>query len=143
MEKTMATAATPVAGKNNKTKAFSVIFFLEFWERFGYYGLMAILTLFFVQSLHMTDAESFATYGAFSALCYGLIAVGGFIGGVVVAGVAVLAALASSTACWWRSASNSKRTDVLASSTAFRIFSSVASGSPGVFRRSSTMRRKE
>ena len=76
----MATAATPVAGKNNKTKAFSVIFFLEFWERFGYYGLMAILTLFFVQSLHMTDAESFATYGAFSALCYGLIAVGGFIG---------------------------------------------------------------
>lgn len=76
----MVSTAVPATGKNGKTKAFSVIFFLEFWERFGYYGLMAILTLFFVQSLHMTDAESFATYGAFSALCYGLIAVGGFIG---------------------------------------------------------------
>ena len=73
-------AVNTMPQQGNKTKAFSVIFFLEFWERFGFYGLMAILTLFFVQSLHMTDAQSVMTYGAFSALCYGFVAIGGFIG---------------------------------------------------------------
>ena len=40
----------------NRKKAFNMLFFLEFWERFGYYGLQAVLASFFVRSLGMADA---------------------------------------------------------------------------------------
>ncbi len=57
-----------------------MLFFLEFWERFGYYGLQAVLASFFVKSLGMEDAESFVVFGAFSAMVYGYVALGGYIG---------------------------------------------------------------
>lgn len=41
----------------NRKQAFNVLFFVEFWERFGYYGLQAVLAGFFVKSLGMEDAE--------------------------------------------------------------------------------------
>ncbi len=53
---------------------------MELWERFGYYGLQAVLAFFFVTRLNMTDSESFAIFGAFSAMTYGYVAVGGYIG---------------------------------------------------------------
>ena len=37
----------------NRKKAFNMLFFLEFWERFGFYGLQAVLAGFFVRSLGM------------------------------------------------------------------------------------------
>ncbi|GAB6181843.1 dipeptide/tripeptide permease DtpA [Desulfotomaculum defluvii] len=61
-------------------RPFYMIFFLEMWERFGYYGLQAVLATFFVKSLGMSDAESFTIFGAFSAMVYGFVAIGGFIG---------------------------------------------------------------
>lgn len=61
-------------------RAFYVIFSLELWERFGFYGLQAVLASFFVKSLGMGDKESFAVFGAFSAMVYGFVAIGGFIG---------------------------------------------------------------
>lgn len=64
----------------NRKKAFNMLFFLEFWERFGYYGLQAVLAGFFVRSLGMEDAESFVVFGAFSAMVYGYVSIGGFIG---------------------------------------------------------------
>ena len=64
----------------NRKKAFNMIFFLEFWERFGYYGLQAVLTVFFVEGLHLPAAESFVVFGAFSAMVYGYVALGGYIG---------------------------------------------------------------
>jgi POT family proton-dependent oligopeptide transporter len=60
--------------------AFNMIFFLELWERFGYYGLQAVLASFFVKSLGMSDAESFTVFGAFSAMVYGFVSIGGYIG---------------------------------------------------------------
>ena len=57
--------------KIDHQKAFNMLFFLEFWERFGYYGLQAVLASFFVKSLGMDDAESFIVFGAFSAMVYG------------------------------------------------------------------------
>jgi POT family proton-dependent oligopeptide transporter len=63
-----------------RKKAFNMIFFLEFWERFGYYGLQAVLASFFVRSLGMDDAQSFVVFGAFSAMVYGYVAIGGYIG---------------------------------------------------------------
>jgi len=61
-------------------RAFYMIFFLEMWERFGYYGLQAVLASFFVKSLGMGDTESFTIFGAFSAMVYGFVAIGGYIG---------------------------------------------------------------
>lgn len=64
----------------NRKKAFNVLFFVEFWERFGYYGLQAVLAGFFVSALGMEDAESFVVFGAFSAMVYGYVSLGGYIG---------------------------------------------------------------
>ncbi|WP_211829338.1 dipeptide/tripeptide permease DtpA [Kistimonas asteriae] len=65
-------------------KPFYMIFFLELWERFGYYGLQALLAVYFVKQLGMDDTTSFTTFGAFSALVFGLVAIGGFIGDRVI-----------------------------------------------------------
>lgn len=57
-----------------------MLFFLEFWERFGYYGLQAVLAAFFVRALDMDDSESFVVFGAFSAMVYGYVSIGGYLG---------------------------------------------------------------
>ena len=51
------------------------LFFTEMWERFSYYGMRALLTLFLVAELinngfGMTRAEAFAIYGVFTGLVY-------------------------------------------------------------------------
>ncbi|KAJ3592270.1 hypothetical protein NHX12_007398, partial [Muraenolepis orangiensis] len=42
----------------------------EFCERFSYYGMKAVLTLYFVNYLHWDKDLSTAVYHAFSSLCY-------------------------------------------------------------------------
>ncbi|WP_297487773.1 oligopeptide:H+ symporter [uncultured Cetobacterium sp.] len=75
-----------VIAKNEKSfmftqpKPFYLIFFIEFWERFGFYATQGILAKFFVVSLGFSQEKSFATFGAFSALVYGLVVAGGYLG---------------------------------------------------------------
>lgn len=61
-------------------KTFWVIWAIELWERFGYYGVQAILALYFVKQLGYTEAQSFYIFGAFSAFVYGFVWIGGWIG---------------------------------------------------------------
>jgi POT family proton-dependent oligopeptide transporter len=61
-------------------RAFYMIFMLEIWERFGYYTVQGILAYYFVKVLGFNDSQAFHTFGAFSALVYGLVAFGGYIG---------------------------------------------------------------
>ncbi|MCW5589035.1 MAG: oligopeptide:H+ symporter [Legionellales bacterium] len=61
-------------------KPFWVVWAVELWERFGFYGVQAIITLFFVKSLGYTEAQSFYVFGSFSALAYGFVWLGGWIG---------------------------------------------------------------
>ena len=61
-------------------KAFYLIFSIEFWERFGFYGMQAILTVYLVQILGMSEGTSFVLFGAFNALIYGLVCGGGWVG---------------------------------------------------------------
>lgn len=61
-------------------KPFYVIFSIEMWERFGYYGMQAIMVLYMVKRLGMSDALAFNTFSAFAAMVYALISIGGFIG---------------------------------------------------------------
>jgi len=59
---------------------FSTLFLIELWERFGYYGMTAVVVLFMVQRLGYTDDRANLTFGAFAALAYTVPAVGGWIG---------------------------------------------------------------
>ena len=61
-------------------KAFYLIFMLEFWERFGFYTVNGILAYFFVHQLGFSDSQAYMTFGAYSALVYGLVCLGGYIG---------------------------------------------------------------
>lgn len=61
-------------------RAFYMIFMLELWERFGFYTVQGILTLFFIRYLGYSDAEAYYTFGAFSALVYGMVVLGGYLG---------------------------------------------------------------
>ncbi|ELO1814558.1 dipeptide/tripeptide permease DtpA [Vibrio fluvialis] len=65
-------------------KSFYLIFSIEFWERFGFYGMQAILTVYLVKILGMNESSSFVLFGAFSALVYGFVAAGGWIGDKVI-----------------------------------------------------------
>ncbi len=60
--------------------ALSMIFMLELWERFGYYTMQGILTLYFIRHLGFDDKTAYQTFGAMSALIYGMVVVGGYLG---------------------------------------------------------------
>lgn len=67
-------------GVNNPSKPFTLIFFIEMWERFGYYGMVALLVVFMINKLGFSDNLALNTYGAFSALVYAFLSVGGYLG---------------------------------------------------------------
>lgn len=61
-------------------RAFHMIFMLELWERFGFYTVQGILTLYFIRHLGYSDIESYYTFGAYSALVFGMVIIGGYLG---------------------------------------------------------------
>ncbi|WP_348824285.1 peptide MFS transporter [Flavobacterium aestuarii] len=60
-------------------KGLWVLFGTEMWERFNFYGMRALLTLFLVNSLLMKEEEASLIYGGFLGLCYLTPMLGGFI----------------------------------------------------------------
>jgi POT family proton-dependent oligopeptide transporter len=60
-------------------KGLWVLFGTEMWERFNFYGMRALLTLFMVNSLLMKEGDASLIYGGFLALCYLTPMLGGFI----------------------------------------------------------------
>ncbi len=64
----------------NQPRPFRMIFMLEVWERFGYYTVQGILALFLIRFLGFTDSESYFVLGAFTALVYSMVAIGGYLG---------------------------------------------------------------
>ncbi len=60
-------------------KGLWVLFGTEMWERFNFYGMRAILTLFMVNSLLMKEGDASLIYGGFLGLCYLTPMLGGFI----------------------------------------------------------------
>lgn len=58
-------------------KGLYVLFMAEMWERFCYYGMRALLTLYLIKSLMKGDSQAFAIYGAFTALVYAAPVLGG------------------------------------------------------------------
>ena len=65
--------------KASHPKGLWVLFGTEMWERFNFYGMRAILTLFLVNSLLMKEEDASLIYGGFLGLCYLTPMLGGFI----------------------------------------------------------------
>ena len=61
-------------------KPFTLVFFIELWERYGWYGMQALLVYFMIKKLNFDDALSENTFSAFAALAYAFLSVGGYIG---------------------------------------------------------------
>ncbi|MDB5203253.1 MAG: hypothetical protein JWQ27_2662 [Ferruginibacter sp.] len=60
-------------------KGLWVLFGTEMWERFNFYGMRTILTLFIVNALMMSKEQSSIIYGGFLGLCYLTPMLGGFV----------------------------------------------------------------
>ena len=71
MDQTVAKAKHP--------KGLWVLFGTEMWERFNFYGMRTILTLFIVNALMISKEHSSIIYGGFLGLCYLTPMLGGFI----------------------------------------------------------------
>ena len=69
---------------NTKTKMlplpFWIIWSLEVWERYGFYGIQSVLMLFLIGKLNFTEAESYVLFGTFNAFLCAFIWLGGWIG---------------------------------------------------------------
>lgn len=66
--------AKPVKGH---PAGLMTLFFSEMWERFCYYGMRVLLTLYLVKSLMKGDSEATMIYGAYTALVYAAPVLGG------------------------------------------------------------------
>ena len=71
---------TPHPSGASQTRSFTTVFLIEMWERFGYYGMAALLVLFMIDKLGFDDSHANLTWGAFTALVYSAPAIGGWIG---------------------------------------------------------------
>lgn len=65
-------------------RALFILFFAEMWERFSYYGMRALLTLYMVKVLfaHLgsgADTKALGIYGSYTAMVYLFPVVGGII----------------------------------------------------------------
>jgi len=67
---------------NNSTshpRGLYVLFMTEMWERFSYYGMRAIFTLYMVKALMMDKALASNIYGSYTGLVYLTPLLGGYI----------------------------------------------------------------
>ncbi len=74
--------AAPARIENSaaQRRAFIVVLLIEVWERFGFYGMAALMVLYMVQGLGYAEQRANLTWGSLSALVYAVPALGGWIG---------------------------------------------------------------
>src|SRR5436853_2891416 len=79
---------SPASGKSNPAeketwfghpRQLARLFTTEMWERFGYYGMRAMLTLYLTKHFILGDRASTGLYGAYTALVYLTPLIGGFL----------------------------------------------------------------
>ncbi|WLI91395.1 oligopeptide:H+ symporter [Massilia sp. R2A-15] len=63
-----------------QTRSFMTIWMIELWERFGYYGMQALIVYYMVQRMGFEDSRANLVWSAAAALIYVAPAVGGWIG---------------------------------------------------------------
>jgi POT family proton-dependent oligopeptide transporter len=66
--------------KANRFPGFlKVLFFVEMWERFSYYGMRSLLVIFLTSHLGFEDKKAYAIYSLFAAIGYAGPVLGGFL----------------------------------------------------------------
>ena len=63
-----------------QTRSFTTMFLIEMWERFGFYGMQALLVTYMIKKLGFVDTHANLVFGAAAALIYTTPAIGGWIG---------------------------------------------------------------
>ncbi len=76
----MNTIAPTDPNRPSQSRSFSTVFLIEMWERFGYYGMQALIVYYMVQRLGFSDDRANLVWGAAAALIYVAPAIGGWIG---------------------------------------------------------------
>lgn len=61
-------------------KAYYAVLFIEFWERFAFYGLQSVAVFYFIKKFNLSEGDASNLFAAFSALLYVLLTLGGIIG---------------------------------------------------------------
>ncbi len=72
-------AASPEKGWFGHPKQLAILFTSEMWERFGYYGMRALLILYLVEHFIFADRVANGLYGAFTSLVYLTPLIGGLV----------------------------------------------------------------
>ena len=72
------TVLTPPPPKGHP-KGLGVLFSTEMWERFNFYGMRTLLTIFLAQALVMGEQQASFIYGGYLGLCYLTPMLGGYI----------------------------------------------------------------
>lgn len=63
-----------------RRRAFTTLFMIEMWERFGYYGMQALILYYMIQRLGYLETEANLVTSAAAALLYATPALGGWVG---------------------------------------------------------------
>ncbi|MGB9107692.1 MAG: oligopeptide:H+ symporter [Telluria sp.] len=63
-----------------QTRSFLTVALIELWERFGYYGMQALIVYYMVERLGFDDSRANLVWSAAAALIYVAPAIGGWIG---------------------------------------------------------------
>ena len=71
--------APPVAVQTGQPKGLYVLFTTEMWERFSFYGMRAIMKLYMVKALLLSEAASSEIYGSYLGLVYLTPLLGGYV----------------------------------------------------------------
>ena len=64
----------------SQTRSFTTVYLIELWERFGFYGMQALIVYYMIQRLGFEDQRANLVWGAAAALIYVSPAIGGWVG---------------------------------------------------------------
>ena len=63
--------------KQNHPKGLYLLFFVEMWERFSFYGMRALIVLYMIQTLSYSAQEAGNIYGLYTGFVYLTQLIGG------------------------------------------------------------------
>ena len=65
--------------RHEHPKGLYLLFFVEMWERFSYYGMRALLMLYMVNALQFSSEKAGSVYGTYTGLVYLTPLLGGYL----------------------------------------------------------------
>ncbi|WP_156860397.1 peptide MFS transporter [Francisella frigiditurris] len=68
-----------IVDEKKRARYFVSLFFLQLFERFSFFGFFYILIFFCINKLSLTESQASIFAGSFTALCYVLSSLGGYV----------------------------------------------------------------